>query len=156
MPLPWTFSFPFPSRSMYFFFNIYLFYLFLVALGLSCGTWDLHCSAQASLSLVVVHELSCPTACGILVPRPVIEPASSALVGRFFTTGPSGKSLNVFLKQSVTRTSLMVQWLRIRLPKQGTWVRSLVREDPTCPGAIQPVSQYNWCVLQLPGHFRFK
>ena len=28
--------------------------------------------------------------------------------------------------------SLVMQWLRIRLPMQGTWVRSLVREDPTC------------------------
>ena len=30
------------------------------------------------------------------------------------------------------RTSLVVQWLRIRLPMQGAWVRSLVQEDPTC------------------------
>ena len=30
--------------------------------------------------------------------------------------------------------SLVVQWLRIRLPMQGTWVRALVREDPTCRG----------------------
>ena len=28
-------------------------------------------------------------------------------------------------------TSLVAQWLRIRLPMQGTRVRSLVREDPT-------------------------
>ena len=28
----------------------------------------------------------------------------------------------------------MVQWLRIHLPVQGTWVRSLVWEDPTCHG----------------------
>ena len=26
----------------------------------------------------------------------------------------------------------MVQWLRIRLAKQGTQVRSLIWEDPTC------------------------
>ena len=26
----------------------------------------------------------------------------------------------------------MVQWLQIHLPMQGTWVRSLVWEDPTC------------------------
>ena len=32
-------------------------------------------------------------ACGILVPRPGIEPASSALEGGFLTTGPPGKSL---------------------------------------------------------------
>ena len=29
-------------------------------------------------------------------------------------------------------TSLVVQWLRIHLPMQGAWVRSLVWEDPTC------------------------
>ncbi|KAJ8798676.1 hypothetical protein J1605_016479 [Eschrichtius robustus] len=36
--------------------------------------------------------------------------------------------------------SLVVQWLRIRLPMQGTWVRDLVREDPTCHGATKPAS----------------
>ena len=36
--------------------------------------------------------------------------------------------------------SLVVQWLRIRLPMQGTQVRALVQEDPTCHGATKPVS----------------
>ena len=36
-------------------------------------------------------------------------------------------------------TSLMVQWLRIRLPMQETWVRALVRENPTCCGATKPM-----------------
>ena len=36
-------------------------------------------------------------------------------------------------------TSLVVQWLRIRLPMQGTRVRALVQEDPTCRGATKPV-----------------
>ena len=35
--------------------------------------------------------------------------------------------------------SLVAQRLRIRLPMQGTWVRALVREDPTCHGATKPV-----------------
>ena len=35
--------------------------------------------------------------------------------------------------------SLVAQWLRIRLPMQGTQVRALVREDPTCRGATKPV-----------------
>ena len=35
--------------------------------------------------------------------------------------------------------SLVVYWLRIRLPMQGTRVRALVREDPTCHGATKPV-----------------
>ena len=36
--------------------------------------------------------LSCPSACGILIPQPGIEPVSPALEGGFLTTGPSGKS----------------------------------------------------------------
>ena len=35
--------------------------------------------------------------------------------------------------------SLVAQWLRIRLPMQGTWVRALAREDPTCRGTTKPV-----------------
>ena len=42
------------------------------------------------------------------------------------------------LKQWATWTSLVVQWLRIRLPMQGTRVRALVWEDPTCRGATKP------------------
>ena len=37
------------------------------------------------------------------------------------------------------RASLVAQWLRIRLPMQGTRVRALVREDPTCHEATKPV-----------------
>ena len=36
--------------------------------------------------------------------------------------------------------SLVAQWLRICLPMQGTRVRALVWEDPTCHGAAGPVS----------------
>ena len=36
-------------------------------------------------------------------------------------------------------TSVVAQWLRIGLPMQGTWVRSLLGEDPTCRGATKPV-----------------
>ena len=37
------------------------------------------------------------------------------------------------------RASLVAQWLRIRLPMQGTRVQSVVREDPTCRGVTKPV-----------------
>ena len=40
-------------------------------------------------------------------------------------------------------TSLVVQWLRICLPMQGTQVRSLLRGDSTGLGATKPVS-YNY------------
>ena len=52
-------------------------------------------------------------------------------------TQPSTK---VFcLKVAKIGTSLVAQWIRIRLPIQGTRVRALVREDPTCHGATKPV-----------------
>ena len=38
-------------------------------------------------------------------------------------------------------TSLVLQWIGIHLPVQGTWVRSLVWEDPTCSRATKPVRQ---------------
>ena len=44
----------------------------------------------------------------------------------------------IVLALKANGTSLVAQWLRIRLPRQGTWVRSLVREDPTCHGVKIP------------------
>ena len=38
----------------------------------------------------------------------------------------------------------MVQWLRVCLPMQGTQVRALVWEDPTCRGATGPVGHKYW------------
>ena len=46
---------------------------------------------------------------------------------------------SVVVKSWGERASLMAQWLRILLPMQGTWVRALVQEDPTCHGATKPV-----------------
>ena len=42
--------------------------------------------------------------------------------------------------QNKVRASLVMQWLRICLLMQGTRVRALVWEDPTCRGATGPVS----------------
>ena len=43
------------------------------------------------------------------------------------------------IENKLMGTSLVVQWLRICLPLQGTQVRFLVQEDPTCRGAAKPV-----------------
>ena len=43
------------------------------------------------------------------------------------------------LKKLMAWPSLVAQWLRIRLPTQGTRVRALVHEDPTCRGVTKPV-----------------
>ena len=46
----------------------------------------------------------------------------------------------LFLNIGAGGASLVAQWLRVCLPMQGTWVRALVWEDPTCRGAAGPVS----------------
>ena len=56
-------------------------------------------------------------------------------------------------KKEQLRASLVVQWLRIRLPMPGTRVRALVREDPTCRGATKPVRHSYWaCALEPASH----
>ena len=52
----------------------------------------------------------------------------------------NGKLFLKNLQKSQNRASLVAQWLRICLPMQGTRVRALVWEDPTCRGATRPVS----------------
>ena len=47
----------------------------------------------------------------------------------------------------------MAQWLRIRLPMQGTRVRALVQEDPTCHGTTKPMHHNYWaCALEPASH----
>ena len=56
---------------------------------------------QHGASLVEARGLSFSEAHGILVARPGIKLASSALQGRFLTTGPPGKSLSEYLKNKI-------------------------------------------------------
>ena len=50
-------------------------------------------------------------------------------------------------------TSLVAQWIRIHLPMQGTRVRAMVQEDPTCRGATRPVGHNYWaCALEPTSH----
>ena len=59
----------------------------------------------------------------------------------------------IFIFNSKSRASLVAQWLRIRLPMQGTRVRALVREDPTCRGATKPMRHNYWaCALEPASH----
>ena len=61
--------------------------------GFSCGAWGLgHMD-----SVVVAHQLCCPSACGISPAG--IKPISPALAGRVLTTGPPGKLLYFLLSQ---------------------------------------------------------
>ena len=54
----------------------------------------------------------------------------------------SARKINRSFKKHLrnqTGTSLVVQWLGIRLPMKGTRAQALVQEDPTCCGATKPV-----------------
>ena len=47
----------------------------------------------------------------------------------------------------------MVQWKRICLLMQETWVQSLIREDPTCCGATKLICHNYWaCALEPASH----
>ena len=48
-------------------------------------------------------------------------------------------------------TSLVVQWIRICLAMQGTWVQSLVLEGPTCCRATKPMAHNYWVSALEPG-----
>ena len=97
--------FHFNSTYLFVFKFIFNTYLFLIYLFGCVGSWLQHTGsffldAQVSLvvgrvgSVVAVSQLSCPNACGILVPQPGTEFMFLALEGGFITTGPPGKSLH--------------------------------------------------------------
>ena len=50
-----------------------------------------------------------------------------------------GEKKRIWGQLGVNFTSLVAQWLRIRLPTQGIRVWALVQEDPTCRGATKAV-----------------
>ena len=59
----------------------------------------------------------------------------------------------LLLKKTMSRASLVAQWLRIHLPMQGTQVRALVQEDPTCRGASKPMlHNYSASALEPASH----
>ena len=55
-------------------------------------------------------------------------------------------------KKNRKGTCLVAQWLRTHLPRQGTWVQSLVWEDPTCRRATKPVHYNYWACALEPKH----
>ena len=72
------------------------------------------------------------------------------------TSTPATKrtsKLKTFETLSHLEKHLMAQWLRICLPMQGTRVRALVREDPSCGRAAGPVHHNYWvCALEPASH----
>ena len=72
-------------------------------------------------------------------------PGRGSLWRRAFDTREWGwQSQDPSMKNKEGGASLVAQWLRICLLMQGTRVRALVWEDPTCRGATGPVSHNCW------------
>ena len=71
--------------------------------------------------------------------------------GTYLSLGPKESFLEKLIPKHISATysyvvvagsggvSLVVQWLIILLPMQGTWVPSLVWEDSTCLRAAKPM-----------------
>ena len=83
-------------------------------------------SMSPNLLLLTGHKVTIP----IKMNRPLGGVLLYALVRYLYTL--------MKVKNLFQGTSLVAQWLRIRLPMQGTRVQALVREDPTCHGATKP------------------
>ena len=62
---------------------------------------------------------------------------STPVIILFYPGWPRFNQVNP-LKAEFSWTSLVVQWLRIDLPMQGTWVQSLVPEGPVFYGTSKP------------------
>ena len=54
--------------------------------------------------------------------------------------------------KTTRRTSLVVQWIGIHLPTQGTQVQSLLWEESTCWGTAEPMHNYWACALELASY----
>ena len=82
---------------------------------------------------------------GCLTPKDFFKYASLPTVCRERIKKNSGLSITVDFLESPSQknrsgASLVAQWLGVCLLMQGTRVRALVWEDPTCRGAAGPVS----------------
>ena len=61
-------------------------------------------------------------------------------------------NMNLVTFKIIMWASLVVQWLRIHLPMQGTQVQSLVQEDSTCCRATKPMYHTRACVPEPGSH----
>ena len=104
--------------------------------------WDRESDTPELCTASVVPEcgLTRSLACGILVPRPGIEPMSPALHGGFLTTGPPGRSptllighskdtiINVSIIKGLRLQSIPVSYVAIKISHLGVDVQLLFRD----------------------------
>ena len=61
------------------------------------------------------------------------------MVDRYVHNFEMFKFKTTLIARNTSRNSLVAQWVRIRLPMQGTWVQSWVQKDSTYRGATEPM-----------------
>ena len=66
-----------------------------------------------------------------------------------------GLRVPLTLLKIIDGASLVAQWLRIRLPMQGTGVRALAREYPTCCAATRPKRHNYWACTLEPKSYNY-
>ena len=96
-------------------------------------------SVHRILQARILEWVAIPFSRGSSWPRD--ETQVSCIAGGFFTSWAPGKPKETegsHIIDTAFRTSPVAQWLRIRMPKQGTQVWALVREDPACYGVTKP------------------
>ena len=141
----------------------------MVVASSHCGACASHCDGfsccEAQVlghtgAVLVVHGLSCPAACGILLPAPGIEPMSPALSGGFLTTQPPGKSHPLIFLRRKSRSREC--WLaligeadqRVESRQLDSTVQTFIRcvttaqRNPCPPNQPQP-SRDSWNLTRL-------
>ena len=152
-----------PQGSIFFFFNKFIYFwlpwVFVAARGLSLvvasgGYSLLRCTGFSLRWLLLLRSTGSRHAgfssCGSWALEHRLSSAGKPPKVPSCCNCPVAAKMNQNLK---SWTSLVAQWLRIRLPMQGTWVWSLVREDPSCRGATKPMCHNYWaCALEPASH----
>ena len=111
------------------------------------STWATQCSelvGERASVMMQTHTVQCPATAVVSEYRE--RWLNLHVLGKYW--GPETNHPCVWWSEALSRkikskspgASLVAQWLRVCLPMQGTRVRALVREDPTCRGAAGPVS----------------
>ena len=91
-------------------------------------------------SVVVEHGLSCPSACGILLPQPGIECAFPALQGGVLTTGPPGKRPGSCLTRFLL--SFLKKSISLPLPNLSSLSRVFIHLQDNPPGLPRKIAPF--------------
>ena len=103
--------------------------------------WVFSGTQGVMIATVLSHDAIFPSKCNLFFKCcKELCPNASATSQDFLP--PVWEREHLPLKKIKSGASLVAQWLRICL--QGTRVRALVWEDPTCRGATGPVSHNYW------------